>query len=156
VCVRAFNFSPPAYLLRDEFGFSLGLFGIVGKSWQWLQDSLRALYSCWVYLLLLRARHPSSLVEGVSFPRAKNLLCSLSCSTQAHISAHIRSRQFELTCIPAISAAVYDQLDFFAQWSAAAYCGGNNNSTGTKITCPQGNCARVEADDTTTLTEFEK
>ncbi|KAF2654918.1 alpha/beta-hydrolase [Lophiostoma macrostomum CBS 122681] len=55
----------------------------------------------------------------------------------------------------AISADVLDQLQFFSQYSAAAYCGGNNNSTGTKITCPQGNCARVEAADTNTLTEFE-
>ncbi|KAF2260576.1 alpha/beta-hydrolase [Lojkania enalia] len=54
-----------------------------------------------------------------------------------------------------VSASVFDQLQFFSQYSAAAYCLGNNNSPGTKITCPQGNCARVEAADTNTLTEFE-
>lgn len=61
-----------------------------------------------------------------------------------------------LTCNAAISANVLDQLDFFSQYSAAAYCLGNNNSPNTKITCPQGNCARVEAANTNTLTEFEK
>lgn len=48
-----------------------------------------------------------------------------------------------------------DQLEFFSEYSAAAYCLGNNNSPNTKVTCPQGNCARVEAANTTTLTEFE-
>ncbi|KAF2110641.1 Alpha/Beta hydrolase protein [Lophiotrema nucula] len=55
----------------------------------------------------------------------------------------------------AISASVFDQLEFFSQYSAAAYCVGNNNSTGTKLTCPEGNCPRVEQADTSTLTEFE-
>ncbi|KAF2830833.1 alpha/beta-hydrolase [Ophiobolus disseminans] len=55
----------------------------------------------------------------------------------------------------AVSANVLDQLQFFSQYSAAAYCLGNNNSPNTKITCPQGNCARVEAANTNTLTEFE-
>lgn len=48
-----------------------------------------------------------------------------------------------------------DQLEFFSQYSAAAYCLGNNNSPNTKVTCPEGNCARVEAANATTLTEFE-
>ncbi|KAH7384655.1 Alpha/Beta hydrolase protein [Pyrenochaeta sp. MPI-SDFR-AT-0127] len=55
----------------------------------------------------------------------------------------------------AVSANVLDQLQFFSQYSAAAYCLGNNNSPNTKVTCPQGNCARVEAANTNTLTEFE-
>jgi hypothetical protein len=55
----------------------------------------------------------------------------------------------------AVSASILDQLSFFSQYSAASYCLGNNNSPNTKLTCPQGNCARVEAANTTTLTEFE-
>ncbi|KAF1845047.1 alpha/beta-hydrolase [Cucurbitaria berberidis CBS 394.84] len=55
----------------------------------------------------------------------------------------------------AVSANVLDQLQFFSQYSAAAYCLVNNNSPNTKITCPQGNCARVEQANTNTLTEFE-
>ncbi|KZM28139.1 uncharacterized protein EKO05_0005832 [Ascochyta rabiei] len=55
----------------------------------------------------------------------------------------------------AVSANILDQLQFFSQYSAAAYCLSNNNSPNTKITCPQGNCARVEAANTNTLTEFE-
>lgn len=56
----------------------------------------------------------------------------------------------------AVSASILDQLQFFSQYSAAAYCLDNNNSPDTKVTCPQGNCARVEAANATTLTEFEK
>ncbi|KAF2036442.1 alpha/beta-hydrolase [Setomelanomma holmii] len=55
----------------------------------------------------------------------------------------------------AVSSSILDQLQFFSQYSAAAYCLGNNNSPNTKVTCPQGNCARVEAANTNTLTEFE-
>ncbi|KAH6633249.1 Alpha/Beta hydrolase protein [Boeremia exigua] len=55
----------------------------------------------------------------------------------------------------AVSASILDQLEFFSQYSAAAYCLGNNNSPNTKLACPQGNCARVEAANTNTLTEFE-
>lgn len=61
-----------------------------------------------------------------------------------------------LTYNIAVSANIFDQLEFFSQYSAAAYCLGNNNSPNTKVTCPQGNCARVEAANTNTLTEFEK
>ena len=46
-------------------------------------------------------------------------------------------------------------MEYFAQYSAAAYCTNNNNSTDTKVTCPQGHCGRVEAADTKTVTEFE-
>jgi hypothetical protein len=45
----------------------------------------------------------------------------------------------------AVSADVLDRLQLFSQYSAAAYCISNNNSPNTKITCPEGNCARVEA-----------
>ena len=55
----------------------------------------------------------------------------------------------------AIDASLLDQLYYYSQWAAAAYCLGNNNSPGTKILCPQGNCPRVEAENTNTLTEFQ-
>jgi len=55
----------------------------------------------------------------------------------------------------AVSAPILSDLEFFSQYSAAAYCLSNNNSPNTKVTCPQGNCARVESADTSTLTEFE-
>ncbi|KAF1831946.1 alpha/beta-hydrolase [Decorospora gaudefroyi] len=55
----------------------------------------------------------------------------------------------------AVSSDTLSQLKFFSQYSAAAYCLGNNNSPNTKLSCPQGNCALVEAANTTTLTEFE-
>lgn len=54
-----------------------------------------------------------------------------------------------------VSPNVLDQLQFFSQYSAAAYCFVNNNSPNTKVICPQGNCPRVEAANTNTLTEFE-
>lgn len=73
------------------------------------------------------------------------LLCAVSSVTAAPVEIEKR----------AVSAAVLSQLEFFAQYSAASYCLGNNNSPNTKIACPQGNCARVEAANTNTLTEFE-
>jgi hypothetical protein len=55
----------------------------------------------------------------------------------------------------AISSDLLTQLQFFSQYSAAAYCLSNNNSPNTKISCAQGNCPLVEAADTNTITEFE-
>ncbi|KAF2853221.1 alpha/beta-hydrolase [Plenodomus tracheiphilus IPT5] len=73
------------------------------------------------------------------------LLCAVHSVTSAPVEIEKR----------AVSANVLDQLQFFAQYSAAAYCLGNNNSPNTKLSCPQGNCARVEQANTNTLTEFE-
>ncbi|KAI8935522.1 hypothetical protein NX059_008092 [Plenodomus lindquistii] len=73
------------------------------------------------------------------------LLCAVHSVTSAPVEIDKR----------AVSANVLDKLSFFAQYSAASYCLGNNNSPNTKITCPQGNCARVEQANTNTLTEFE-
>ncbi|KAF2193698.1 alpha/beta-hydrolase [Zopfia rhizophila CBS 207.26] len=55
----------------------------------------------------------------------------------------------------AISTDVFSKLKFFSQYSAAAYCEGNNNSTGTKIVCPVGNCPDVQSANTNTVSEFE-
>jgi triacylglycerol lipase len=53
-----------------------------------------------------------------------------------------------------VSASVLQRLTLFAQYSAAAYCTNNINSTGTKLTCAAGNCPLVEAANTVTLAEF--
>ncbi|KAF9886465.1 hypothetical protein FE257_011370 [Aspergillus nanangensis] len=53
-----------------------------------------------------------------------------------------------------VSSDVLTQLNFFAEYSAAAYCTGNVNSTGNKVTCSAGNCPNVQAADTQTLKEF--
>lgn len=55
-----------------------------------------------------------------------------------------------------VPADLLEEFVFYGQYSAAAYCEGNNNSTGDKVTCSVGNCPLVEAADTTTLTEFEE
>ena len=55
----------------------------------------------------------------------------------------------------AIDTATFNNLKFFSQYAAAAYCPGNNNSTGTKITCEAGNCPDVQTADTHTVSEFE-
>ncbi|KAF2744698.1 alpha/beta-hydrolase [Sporormia fimetaria CBS 119925] len=55
----------------------------------------------------------------------------------------------------AVSAAIFDRLEFFSQYSAATYCLANNNSPNTKLTCAQGNCPRVQAANTRTITEFQ-
>ena len=58
----------------------------------------------------------------------------------------------------AISTDVYNNLAFFEQFAAAAYCPGNSDgsTTNTKLTCSAGNCPLVEADDVTTVYEFDK
>ena len=81
---------------------------------------------------------------------------------QSKLRREVSHPLFPIACLlhtnvfAAVAANTLDQLSFFSQYSAAAYCLGNNHSPNTKVTCPQGNCARVEAANTTTLTEFEK
>ncbi|KAB8068796.1 Alpha/Beta hydrolase protein [Aspergillus leporis] len=55
-----------------------------------------------------------------------------------------------------VTASVLGNLDLFAQYSAAAYCLENLNSTGTELSCSVGNCALVEAASTLTIDEFEE
>lgn len=56
-----------------------------------------------------------------------------------------------------ITAFVLNELDLFAQYSAAAYCSSNfGGSTGSSITCSVGNCPRVQTADTTILLEFDE
>ena len=55
-----------------------------------------------------------------------------------------------------ISADALQQLNFFAEYSAASYCTNNINSTGNKLTCSAGNCPMVEAATTKTIYEFEE
>lgn len=56
----------------------------------------------------------------------------------------------------AVSSDILQQLELFAQYSAASYCERNINSAGDKLTCKAGNCAIVQEAETTTLYEFEK
>ncbi|KAB8224531.1 hypothetical protein BDV33DRAFT_233451 [Aspergillus novoparasiticus] len=55
-----------------------------------------------------------------------------------------------------VSSSLLNNLDLLAQYSAAAYCSENLNSTGTKLTCSVGNCPLVEAASTQTLDEFNE
>ncbi|KAE8153798.1 Alpha/Beta hydrolase protein [Aspergillus avenaceus] len=55
-----------------------------------------------------------------------------------------------------VSSEVLDNLNLFAQYSAAAYCLENLNSTGTAVSCSVGNCPLVEAASTKTLDEFNE
>ncbi|PYI01548.1 lipase 2 [Aspergillus sclerotiicarbonarius CBS 121057] len=54
-----------------------------------------------------------------------------------------------------ISSDLLDKIDLFAQYSAAAYCKSNIESTSTTLTCSVGNCPLVEAAGATTLDEFD-
>ncbi len=58
----------------------------------------------------------------------------------------------------AIPTDVYNNLAFFEQFAAAAYCPSNSDgsTTGAKLKCSAGNCPLVEADDVTTVYEFAK
>lgn len=59
-------------------------------------------------------------------------------------------------CALAIATSLLDSLDLFAQYSAAAYCSANLNTTGTALACDVGNCPAVEAADTTILYSFDR
>lgn len=61
-----------------------------------------------------------------------------------------------LTTDADVSAGVLSQLSLYEQYAAGAYCENNNNSPGTKVTCPAGNCGTVEAANTVTPIEFQK
>ncbi|KAI4157306.1 MAG: hypothetical protein LQ342_008395 [Letrouitia transgressa] len=57
-----------------------------------------------------------------------------------------------------IDIETFENIKFFEQFAAAAYCPDNNKDKagGTKVTCPKGNsCPLVEADNVTTVIEFE-
>lgn len=58
----------------------------------------------------------------------------------------------------AISSDIYNNLAFFEQFAAAAYCPSNSDgsTTNAKLRCDAGNCPLVEADDVTTVYEFDK
>ncbi|KAI9042047.1 lipase family protein [Aspergillus affinis] len=53
-----------------------------------------------------------------------------------------------------VSADVLQQLNLFAEYSAASYCTSNIDSPGDKLTCSAGNCPSVEKAETETLNEF--
>ena len=54
-----------------------------------------------------------------------------------------------------ISDGLLENFKLYAGYAAAAYCPGNNDSPGTQVTCPCGNCPLVEASNATTISEFE-
>ena len=54
-----------------------------------------------------------------------------------------------------ISEQLLQDFTLMSQYAAAAYCPENNNSPGTQVKCPQGNCPLVEAANATTMLEFE-
>ena len=57
---------------------------------------------------------------------------------------------------PAVTQELYDRLNLFEQFTAAAYCLNNNDSPGNKLTCAGGACPLVEQSTTVTLTEFQE
>ncbi|GIJ85201.1 hypothetical protein Asppvi_004057 [Aspergillus pseudoviridinutans] len=78
-------------------------------------------------------------------------VCTLAVAAFAALGAAAPARLAER----AVSSSVLQELSLFAQYSAAAYCSNNINSTGTKLTCSAGNCPLVEAANTKTLSEFD-
>lgn len=54
-----------------------------------------------------------------------------------------------------ISKDLFGQFQLMAQYSAAAYCSGNNNSPDTPITCPAQTCPLLEAAGVRSVDEFE-
>jgi triacylglycerol lipase len=66
------------------------------------------------------------------------------------------SMALALPALADITTAVLDDLTLFSQYSAAAYCSTNLNSTGVAVTCSVGNCPLVEAADTQILYDFDE
>ena len=54
-----------------------------------------------------------------------------------------------------VSQGILNDLRLYAQYSTAAYCPGNNDSPGNRITCPNGDCPEVEAVNAKTMIEFQ-
>ncbi|KAL1630957.1 hypothetical protein SLS56_004631 [Neofusicoccum ribis] len=55
----------------------------------------------------------------------------------------------------AVSADLLAKFNLFEQYAAAAYCGTNNDSPGTEVSCSSGNCPLVDTASTNTTLEFE-
>lgn len=54
-----------------------------------------------------------------------------------------------------ISEDLFDNFKLFANFTAAAYCPNNENSTsGSLVTCSGSNCTLIEADNVTAIVEF--
>jgi hypothetical protein len=78
------------------------------------------------------------------------------CSTSETMYGRAPYVEFKLTISPAVSSALIGQLDYYAQWSAAAYCSGNTDGANTVVSCSANNCPDVQAANTTLLYEFDK
>lgn len=61
-----------------------------------------------------------------------------------------------LPALADITTSLLDDLTLFSQYSAAAYCSTNLNSTGAALACSVGNCPLVEAADTQILYDFDE
>jgi hypothetical protein len=55
-----------------------------------------------------------------------------------------------------IDESLFNKFNLYEQYSAAAYCPQNHNSSHSKLVCGTGNCPLVEAADTSTEAEFER
>lgn len=77
------------------------------------------------------------------WPRNTLMHCLSTCCTK---TAHTE-----------VSQDLFNQFNLFAQYSAAAYCGKNNDApAGTNITCTGNACPEVEKADATFLYSFEE
>ncbi|CRG84115.1 hypothetical protein PISL3812_01445 [Talaromyces islandicus] len=61
-----------------------------------------------------------------------------------------------LPALAEITTTLLNDLSLFSQYSAAAYCSMNLNSTGAALACSVGNCPLVEAADTQILYDFDE
>jgi hypothetical protein len=55
-----------------------------------------------------------------------------------------------------IDEQLFATFNLMEQYSSAAYCSNNYNSSGDKVICSAGNCDMVQAADTITLVEFAR
>ncbi len=60
-----------------------------------------------------------------------------------------------LSAAERVDPLLLQRFKLISQYAAAAYCFGNNDSTGTPVVCPEDNCPLVETANATSVYEFQ-
>lgn len=94
-----------------------------------------------------------------SFHSSSHAQCLWNLTKEARIQGDSTKRTSKLILwmLSAISQDLLNQLSFFEQYSAAAYCPANNEpGSSTAIVCDVGNCPLVQSAGAQSILEFEK
>ena len=87
------------------------------------------------------------------------LQLSFICFAASHednVHAYLSKRPSNDVTATGIDATLFANLKYYVQYAAAAYCSNNDDSPGTPITCPTGNCPDVQAANAVSVLEFDR